>query len=149
MNSPTVITPEQLQDEFGERIAARLNEALPQVPHEVSERLRTMRIMAVGRRRIVNVRARTAQAQFASGGTVSLGEGGAGDGPGFWGWLASVVPLVALVGGLVLIHDLQRDARLKELAEVDSALLTDDLPPSAYADPGFMQYLRSDANDGK
>jgi hypothetical protein len=26
---------------------------------------------------------------------------------------------------------------------VDAALLTDDLPPSAYADPGFAQFLKS------
>lgn len=149
MNSNNVITQEQLQDEFGERVAARLTQGLPGVSHDISERLRTMRIQAVGRRRIVNVRAHnTAHAQFSNGSTVTLGQGGSG-GPGFWGWFASAVPLVALVGGLVLIHDVQRDARLKELAEVDSALLTDDLPPSAYADPGFMQFLRSDGKTGQ
>ena len=31
-------------------------------------------------------------------------------------------------------------------AEVDAALLTDDLPPAAYADPGFAQYLKSSGN---
>ena len=30
-----------------------------------------------------------------------------------------------------------------EIAEVDAALLTGDLPPSAYADPGFVQFLKS------
>jgi hypothetical protein len=29
------------------------------------------------------------------------------------------------------------------LAEVDSALLIDDLPPAAYADPGFLQFLKN------
>ena len=29
-----------------------------------------------------------------------------------------------------------------ELAEVDAALLTDALPPAAYADPGFLQFLK-------
>jgi hypothetical protein len=146
MNSTNVITQQQLQDEFGERVAARLSQGLPEVSHDISERLRTMRIQAVGRRRIVNVRAHTTHAQFSNGSTLVLGKGGSG-GPGFWGWFASAVPLVALVGGLVLIHDVQRDARLKELAEVDSALLTDDLPPSAYTDPGFMQFLRSSNTD--
>jgi len=28
-------------------------------------------------------------------------------------------------------------------AEVDSQLLADALPPSAYTDPGFAEYLRS------
>ncbi|MBC7727039.1 MAG: DUF3619 family protein, partial [Microbacteriaceae bacterium] len=37
----------------------------------------------------------------------------------------------------------QNDHRASEVAEVDAAILTDDLPPSAYADPGFAQFLRS------
>ena len=30
-------------------------------------------------------------------------------------------------------------------AELDAALLTDDLPPAAYSDPGFLQYLKAGA----
>ena len=33
-----------------------------------------------------------------------------------------------------------------EVAEVDAAILTDDLPPAAYADPGFTQFLKSGGN---
>ena len=39
------------------------------------------------------------------------------------------------------INVIQNDNRAEEVAEVDAALLTDDLPPAAYADPGFMQFL--------
>jgi hypothetical protein len=48
-----------------------------------------------------------------------------------------------LAAGLVLIHTVQTDRRASELAEVDVQLLTDDLPPQAYADPGFAQFLRT------
>jgi hypothetical protein len=48
-----------------------------------------------------------------------------------------------LAAGLVTIHVVQNDRRASEVAEVDEAILTDDLPPSAYADPGFAQYLKS------
>ena len=34
-------------------------------------------------------------------------------------------------------------AKNDEVAEVDAAILTDDLPPSAYTDPGFAQFLKS------
>jgi hypothetical protein len=37
---------------------------------------------------------------------------------------------------------MQDDNRAEELAAIDSALLTDDLPPAAYTDPGFAQYLK-------
>jgi hypothetical protein len=30
-----------------------------------------------------------------------------------------------------------------EVAEVDAALLADDLPPAAYSDPGFVQFLKT------
>ena len=53
------------------------------------------------------------------------------------------MPLVALVAGLMAISVIQDERRTDELAEVDSALLTDDLPPAAYTDPGFAQFLKT------
>ena len=51
--------------------------------------------------------------------------------------------VIALVAGLALIQNIMDDDRANELAEIDSALLVDDLPPSAYADPGFLQFLKN------
>ena len=61
---------------------------------------------------------------------------------------------VVKVGGAVLRDDLdaltsslsflQEDNRASELAEVDSALLTGDLPTAGYTDPGFAQFLKND-----
>ena len=39
----------------------------------------------------------------------------------------------------------QDEATAAEIAAVDAALLTDDLPPAAYTDPGFVQYLKASA----
>ena len=50
---------------------------------------------------------------------------------------------MVLAGGLIVINSVQNDRRASEVAEVDAALLTDDLPPSAYADPGFAQFLKA------
>jgi len=44
---------------------------------------------------------------------------------------------------LLLIDDHYTRAQIEAAAEVDSALLADDLPPEAYSDPGFVEYLRS------
>jgi hypothetical protein len=63
-----------------------------------------------------------------------------------WNRIASALPLIALAAGLILIHAVQNEWRASEVAEVDAALLTDDLPPSAYADPGFAQFLKSGGN---
>ncbi len=61
----------------------------------------------------------------------------------WWLRLASVLPLVALVGGLVLIQDSQIRSQISVAAEVDEALLGDDLPINAYRDPGFTEFLKA------
>ena len=52
------------------------------------------------------------------------------------------MPLLALVFGLIAINIIQDDNRANELAEIDAELLTDDLPPAAFTDPGFTQFLK-------
>ena len=85
-----------------------------------------------------------AAASSAGAGTLVLGGGnGRRSGFGWWQPMASALPLIALVAGLVAINIIQDDDRTSELAEVDAALLTDDLPPDAYADPGFVQFLKT------
>jgi hypothetical protein len=63
-----------------------------------------------------------------------------------WGWVSSAVALLILVAGLMTITSIQDDIRANELAEIDAELLTDVLPPAAYTDPGFAQFLRSAAH---
>jgi hypothetical protein len=58
------------------------------------------------------------------------------------GRLAATLPLLALLMGLIMIDAIQGDERAKDLAEIDAAILTDDLPPTAYADPGFAHFLK-------
>ena len=148
MTKPQTITASQLEDEFGERVAARLSAGARSLPQDIAERLQGIRFHAVARRKVANVRARTASALFGYGSATAVlgGGGGNSSGPGFWGRLATALPLAALVGGLVTIHVVQSDNRLSELAEVDAALLTDDLPPAAYTDPGFAQFLKGGAH---
>ncbi|MEN9670201.1 MAG: hypothetical protein RL018_478, partial [Pseudomonadota bacterium] len=68
------------------------------------------------------------------------------EGLNLWSRLASFLPLIALVVGLITISVIQNDLRARELAEVDTALLVDDLPPAAYADAGFAQFLKLHAD---
>ena len=37
---------------------------------------------------------------------------------------------------------MQDERVAQEMAQIDAALLTDDLPLAAYADPGFSQFLK-------
>ncbi|WP_447744668.1 DUF3619 family protein [Variovorax boronicumulans] len=125
------------EDRFGQRLAARLSDGNQALPHDISERLRVARSQAVAARKQAP-QLRTAPVAVQSGRTVTLGGS-------WWTRIGSVVPLIALVAGLITISVLQDDDRASELAEVDSALLTGDLPPAAYTDPGFAQFLKSDS----
>lgn len=132
-------TPAPAADLFGRRVAARLATGTAELPHDITERLRAARVQAVARRKVASLQ--TAPAVHVSGGQAALGFGD--EGLGLWSSIASALPLIALVVGLVTIHGVQNEHRASELAEVDAALLTDDLPPAAYADPGFVQFLKS------
>ena len=130
------------QDRFGRRVAARLSAGTAELPYEVSERLRAARTQALARRKRM-AGLSPAKAGSSSGGAAAL----AGDeGLTWWQRVASVLPIIALAAGLVAIHSIQNERRANEVAEVDAALLTDDLPPAAYADPGFIQFLQQTAN---
>lgn len=132
--------PEGLEGRFAVHVAAALNEQLAKVPYHVSERLRVAREQAVDRAR--SGRRVAAAAALAptihADGTLGL------SGPASW-WLrlASWAPLVVLVAGLVLIHEDINREQVLAAAEIDAVLLADDLPPDAWSDPGFREYLKS------
>ena len=137
------LVKELAQDRFGLGIAARLSDASNQLPHDISERLRAARMQAVGKRKVASVR--TAASVVASGSAAAMASGDAFGDEKFslWNAIASAIPLIALIVGLISINIIQNDNRAGEIAEVDAALLTDDLPPTAYTDAGFVQFLKS------
>jgi hypothetical protein len=133
----TLLLPSQAatEDQFGRRVAERLSAGNVDLPHELGERLRVARAKAIAQRKVVR--------QFGALPVVVSAGRTAALGAGWWTRIGSVVPLVALVAGLVAISVMQEKNRTDELAEIDSALLTDDLPPAAYTDPGFAQFLKA------
>lgn len=128
-----------LQERYGLRIAARLSAGAAELPHDVSERLRVAREQAMARRK-VHV-AVSSSATAWSGGAATLGSDE--DRLTWWGRIASALPLLALAIGLITISVVQDDHIASELAKVDAALLVDDLPPAAYTDPGFLQFIKT------
>jgi len=133
-----------LQARFGMRVASLLGEQAQQAPSDISERLRVAREQAVERGRMARRQTRLATASAP----IVLGRGGAAslaERPGWWVKLASAMPLAMLVCGLLVIDHLHEQAQIKATADVDAALLSDDLPPTAYSDPGFAEYLKATA----
>lgn len=130
---------EQEIDLWGEYYCAQLTLRSPKLPHDISERLRMSRHLALAQRKpVLQVRnAKLIQANGSNSLTSTSDEH-----LGFWNILASALPLVALVAGLMAIQWIQQDNFTSEIAAIDSALLTDELPPDAYTDAGFTQFLK-------
>jgi hypothetical protein len=120
------------------RIAGRLSQAADAMPHDVAERLRVARLRAIDRARELR-KLSTAPAQHLQGGGVLAMSAP----PSWWLRLASMAPLALLLAGLLLIQRSYLDQQIQAAAEIDQAILTDDLPPQAYSDPGFAEFLKS------
>jgi hypothetical protein len=126
-----------LEARVARHITARLTERADELPHDISERLRVARQQAVDRARQLR-KLSTAPAWQGQGGTAVMSGT-----PSWWLRLASVVPLALLVVGLVVIQRTYLEQQVRAAAEIDEAILTDDLPPQAYTDPGFAEFLKS------
>ena len=136
--------PTPAAEQFARRVAVRLSDGTDALPYDISERLRAARVQALAQRKreVVVQQLRQTPAVVRQGRSAVLG-GWGNEGGTWWRALASAIPLMALFVGLVVVNVNETEYSTTEVAEVDAALLTDDLPPSAYADPGFVQYLKS------
>ncbi len=130
-----------LQNRQGLKLASYLSLGTAELPHDISERLRVARLQALSQRK-VSPRS-SARSVVTNGGSAAL-TWGQEESLGLWGRIGAIVPLIALVVGMLLIYSMQNDNRARELAEVDVSLLTDVLPPEAFADPGFVQFLKTE-----
>jgi hypothetical protein len=130
------LTRQQRQQALEARFALRVTAALSErgVEHDIDQRLRVARELALSRAR--HVTAAATQVHRVGQGVVALG------GTPWWLRMASVAPLVVLALGLMLIQRIDDREQIAAAAEIDAILLADELPPRAYSDPGFGEYLR-------
>lgn len=142
--TPTTPATENEENTFGQALAARLDASTDALPHAVRERLKSARVMAVSQRKIVNVQSAATGVAHASNSTLTLHPN---DRMGLWQRLGFVLPLLLLVLGLIAIDAIQDDLNANEFAEVDTQLLSGELPPAAFTDPGFMHFLRINQNN--
>jgi hypothetical protein len=141
-NSLSSARQEAVQNRFALRVAACLHEEAHALAPDLSERLRFARERALQGARTARQTALARHgASIGADGSAVL-HGGPSDGPGWWIKLGSALPLIALVAGLVLIQRWHVNAQISTAAEIDASLLADDLPPTAYGDAGFVEFLK-------
>lgn len=123
---------------FARGIAAALDRSAIAAPADVGERLRFARERALARARETRHDEARPVGASASGAAI-LGFARSA----WWLRVATWLPLVALVAGLILIDEQSTREQISAAAEVDAELLGDDLPISAYGDAGFLEFLKS------
>lgn len=140
----TAARADRLMARFGRRIATALSEHQTQQPrHDIDERLRFAREQALARAREARRLSPAPALVLGGAGAAKLVAGSGDEGSPWWLRLSSLLPLAVLLAGLLLIDHHYTRSQIEAAAEVDAALLADDLPPEAYSDPGFVEYLNS------
>ncbi len=123
-------------DQFGQSAAALLRQGSQSLPAGIKDRLYAARLKALSVKKPEKVRIKEYVLASTSGNRSSGSRS-------FWNNVGWIAPLVVLVFGLIGIAQWQQDSRINDIAELDVALLTDDVPPDAYADSGFMSFLKN------
>jgi hypothetical protein len=144
MNTTTTRFDSQgLESRLAMHFAAALSSKVDGLPHDISERLRFAREQALGKAREVRRLAPAGASATVITGRLSSGAAILGNLVPWWQRAASVLPLLMLVAGLLMIEQWSVREQVFAAADIDALLLADDLPPAAYSDPGFTEFLRS------
>jgi hypothetical protein len=116
---------------FGNRIRQVLDQSAQQLAPRTLERLRAARLQALERSRPVPA----AVPAYAGGGLGSIN--------GTTRFSRTLpVALVLLLLGLASLYSAQQKRHAAETVELDSQLLSDELPIDAYLDKGFEAWLK-------
>lgn len=128
---------EAIENQFGKRIANLLDRHSQRQDALILDKLSQFRALALDRAKpealpIFNQQLASAHASFKIPRSTNP----------LWSFGSWLIPIAAVVLGLIAITEWQEDLRIKDIATVDIALLTDDVPPDAFMDNGFMAFLK-------
>ncbi len=141
------------EQQIAQRLRIVLDESTERLPYRVTHRLHSARQAALARMPRTEAPA-AAQVQVhavhlafagagAGAGALAVSSGPQDGAPLWWRAAFAVVPALVVAIGLLAISAWTEDDAADEMADVDLAVLTDDLPISAYADRGFGVYLKN------
>ena len=113
-------------DQIGKTVARSLDKELSHISPKVLQRLEKSRELALTQQKMGNTVSRPSN-------TPKIG---------FFHKLGPIGPVVVVLMLIFLIAQWQQNARIKDIVDVDTAILTDSVPPDAYADDGFRLFLK-------
>ncbi len=127
---------------FAYRVRHALNESLDELPPSTTERLASARQMALSRKK------KDAPIRVFAVQRAAAGQAGRffNDQFSLLRRFGMVIPLFAVMIGLGGLYQLEVQQRISDTADIDAAVLADELPLDAYIDHGFNAYLAKRAD---
>jgi hypothetical protein len=123
------------EERYAYRVRQALNHGLKDIPPAASRRLEAARHLALSKQK-------QAEPQLVLAGSGTRGFKSGSHLP----HLKQILSVVALLLGMWLSFYWHSVQYVTELEEVDSALLADDLPPEAFMDNDFFEWLKDDSS---
>jgi hypothetical protein len=127
------------EERYAHRVRQALNHGLNDIPMAASRRLEAARHLALSRQK-------TAQPEMILAGAGAAGRmsfPSATQIP----HLKQVMAILALLLGMWISFHWHSIEYVSALEEIDSALLADDLPPEAFMDNDFLEWLKDDTSE--
>lgn len=124
------------EERYAYRVRQALNHGLKDIPPAASRRLEAARHLALSNQKQAEpqlVLAGISAQSFKSGSHIP--------------YLKQILSVIALLLGMWLSFYWHSVQYVTELQDVDSALLADDLPPEAFLDNDFFEWLKDDSSD--
>lgn len=122
------------EERFAYRVRQVLNHSLKDIPPSAGRRLEAARHLALAKQNLA-----TGDAIVAGHGALSLAKSGLHS-----PFLKQLLAIAALLLGMWISFYWHSLDYVTQLEDVDSALLTDDLPPEAFLDNEFFEWLLDD-----
>ncbi|MDB5991812.1 MAG: hypothetical protein JWQ10_3215 [Herbaspirillum sp.] len=129
--------------QFAYKVRHALDRNLDRLPESTTQRLAVARALAMSRKKqaapFIQMQ-HSPRLSGVTGGTMSFPSNDSK----LFAWLGRLGVVLPILLGIVLfvgIYQSQERNRIAELADIDSEILSDELPISAYLDHGFKAYL--------
>ena len=124
------------EERYASRVRQVLNQGLNDIPPAASRRLEAARHLALSRQKLAEPKM-----VLANTGPLSFSP------PSHKPYLKQVLAIAALLLGMWISFYWHSVQYVSALEEVDSALLADDLPPEAFMDNDFFEWLKDDTSE--
>lgn len=125
------------EERYASRVRQALNHGLKDISPASARRLEAARHLALSRQKQA-----APQVALAGNGSPGFRFRFASDNR----YLRQILAILALLLGMWISFYMDSSNYVREMEQVDSALLSDDLPPEAFLDNDFFQWLKDDSS---